>query len=233
MEPDNPNFLPTSRPEITEPLDCWNKIGVLGNGSCVELQKFVHCRNCPVYSIGAINLLNRPLPADYRRDSTQYFSRARADAAVAKISVVVFRIATEWLALTTGVFQEIVEHRVIHSLPHRENGIVLGLINLRGELQICVSLEKLLGIQPGASANPSKPVQNRLMVTLWQGGILAFPVDEIHGTHRYHPDELKSVPATIANTRTAFTRGILDWKDHPIGCLDEDILFSTLNRSLA
>ena len=30
--------------------DCWNKIGVNGDGTCRELVKFIHCRNCPVYS---------------------------------------------------------------------------------------------------------------------------------------------------------------------------------------
>ena len=33
--------------------DCWNRIGVRGDGSCPELKQYVHCRNCPVYSAGA------------------------------------------------------------------------------------------------------------------------------------------------------------------------------------
>ena len=33
--------------------DCWNKIGVRGDGSCPELARHVHCRNCPVYSASA------------------------------------------------------------------------------------------------------------------------------------------------------------------------------------
>ena len=30
--------------------DCWNKIGVRGDGSCPELKQHAHCRNCPVYA---------------------------------------------------------------------------------------------------------------------------------------------------------------------------------------
>src|SRR2546422_1979826 len=35
---------------------------------------------------------------------------------------------------------EVAERRVIHSLPHRRTGIVLGVVNVRGELLVCVSL---------------------------------------------------------------------------------------------
>ncbi len=33
--------------------DCWNRIGVRGDGSCPELKRHIHCRNCPVYSAAA------------------------------------------------------------------------------------------------------------------------------------------------------------------------------------
>ena len=39
---------------------CWNEIGVHGDGSCRELQKFILCRNCPVYSSAVVRLLDRP-----------------------------------------------------------------------------------------------------------------------------------------------------------------------------
>ena len=56
--------------------DCWSTIGVSGNGTCRELQTFVHCRNCPVYSAAGIQLLDRPLPADYRRERTGHYADA-------------------------------------------------------------------------------------------------------------------------------------------------------------
>src|SRR3954454_6216435 len=54
---------------------CWQNIGVYGEGSCRELQKFVHCRNCPVYSHAALRLLERPLPEHYRADWTAHFAK--------------------------------------------------------------------------------------------------------------------------------------------------------------
>ena len=41
--------------------DCWNKIGVRGDGSCPELEKHIHCRNCPTYTAAASMLLDRDL----------------------------------------------------------------------------------------------------------------------------------------------------------------------------
>jgi chemotaxis-related protein WspD len=198
--------------------DCWNKIGVNGDNTCRELEEFVHCRNCPMYSSAGTRLLDRELPADYRREWTELFSRKKATVRLGKVSVVIFRIGAEWLALPTPVFQEVVEQRVIHSLPHRRQGIVLGLTNIRGELLI----------------RKEKPyaIYDRLLVVQWNGSRFVFPVDEVHGIQRYHPQELKEVPATLVKNTLNYTHGVLSWQNKSVGCLTEELLFYTLNRSL-
>src|SRR6266404_3734527 len=126
---------------------CWREIGVYGNGTCPELEKFIHCRNCPAYSAGALELLNRVLPAEYRREASQLFIAEKTRPKGETISAVLFRLQTEWLALPTQCLQEVAERRLIHSLPHRRQGIVLGLSNIRGELVICISLGHLLELE--------------------------------------------------------------------------------------
>src|SRR6202051_4814439 len=113
MEPSNPNvnvevtiadqsaLSVVSRVANGETFDCWNKIGVNGDGTCRELEQFVHCRNCSVYSAAAAHLLDREPPAGYRRDWTEQFSRAKKRVTPGKMSVVIFRIGSEWLALPT------------------------------------------------------------------------------------------------------------------------------------
>ncbi len=64
-------------------------------------------------------------------------------------------------------------------------------------------------------------------------GRFVFPADEVHGVHRYDPEALKKTPATVAKSTPVHTRGVLEWGDKSVGCLDEDALFSTFNRSLA
>jgi chemotaxis-related protein WspD len=211
---------------------CWNRIGVYGNGSCAELQSFVHCRNCPVYSEAGTQLLDRALPQKYREEWTEHFARPKHLAPSGRISAVIFRVSSEWLGLPSEVFQEVAEHRLIHSLPHRRQGIVLGLANIRGELLICVSLARLFSMEQVAPREHLRTVYARLLAVNWDGQRLVFPVDEVYGIHRFQPHELKEPPATLAKSGLSFTRGVLRWTGHSVGLLDPDLLFSSLNRSL-
>ena len=226
------SLTPDVRSAGRDVADCWNQIGVAGDGSCAQLPKVGHCRNCPVYAAAGAQLLDRVPPPDYRREWTEHFSREKNRATPGKNSVVIFRLGAEWLALPTRSFQEVAERRRVHSLPHRRHGVVLGLINVRGELLICVSLGRLLGIDRGTGADKSPAIHHRLVVAEWQGNVLAFPVDEIHGIHRYHAEELKPAPATVAKANASFTFGLLAWQDQMVGCLDAELVFATLNRSL-
>ena len=110
--------------------------------------------------------------------------------------------------------------------------MVLGLINVRGQLLVCVSLGRLLGIELEAQAGFGT-MSSRLMVVEWEGKQVTFPVAEIQGVHRFRPDELREVPATLARSNPSLTRAILVRNDLKIGCLDEESLFAALNRNLA
>jgi chemotaxis-related protein WspD len=214
--------------------DCWNTIGVEGNGTCRELNRFIHCRNCPVYSTAALQLLDRPLTPDYRREWTEHFARKKENGTPARLSVLLFRVATEWLALPTAAFQEIAERRVMHSLPHRRGKLVLGLVNVRGELTICVSLARLLGLQQDTQhLQKFRTVYDRLLVTHWAGGRLAFPVEEVHGIHRFQRNDLRDPPATVSRSSLTYTQGVIIWHDHTVGVLNADTLFASLNRNLS
>jgi chemotaxis-related protein WspD len=212
--------------------DCWNKTGIGGDGSCPELARHIHCRNCPVYAAAGTQLLDRPLPAAYRREWTEHFAQAKEMAAPARISALIFRVGREWLALPTAAFQEVAERRMIHSLPHRRQGIVLGLVNVRGELLICVSLGRLLGLDPHAPPDKPRAAYDRLLVANWDGSRLVFPVDEVFGTHRFQSQELKEPPATVAKAALTYTQGVFAWRERTVGYLNADSLMAALNRSL-
>ena len=183
---------------VVRPPSCWNVIGVNGDGSCPELVTHVHCRNCPVYSTAGLQLLNRQLTPEYRRERTLHFARQKTVSVPGKMSAVIFRINNEWLALPTQAFQEIAERRLVHSLPHRRKGIVLGLVNIRGELLICVAVGRLLGLEPVGPRELARKTHDRLLVVSWEANRLTFPVEEVHGIHRFQPAELKAPPATVA-----------------------------------
>lgn len=218
--------------QAAEISPCWNQIGVHGNGSCPELQKFIRCRNCPVYSNAAVQLLDRPLHPQCRNEWTQYFAQPKQLPAPAKASALVFRISAEWLALQTQAFQEVAEHRTVHSLPHRQRSIVLGLVNIRGELLICVSLGHLLGLERTPTAQTVRRTYARLLVTGWDGNRLVFPADEVRGIHRFQPSEIEEPPVTLVKSNFSYIQGLLSLAGRTIGLLDAERLFSALNRSL-
>lgn len=213
--------------------DCWRRIGVNGDGSCPELQQHFHCRNCPVYSAAGALLLERSLLPDYRRDWALHFARPKEAMAVGEISVVLFRIGTEWIALPTGSFQEVADMRKIHSIPHRRKGTLLGVVNVRGELVLCVALDKILGLTRSKEKSGDRAVYERLLVATAESRRIAFPVDEVHGVHRFDADELRDPPATLSKSGASYTLGVLPWNGKLTICLDAELLFPALNESIA
>jgi chemotaxis-related protein WspD len=219
------------RPAIN---DCWNRIGVRGDGSCPELRQHVHCRNCPVYSAGAAAVLDAEVPASYFADRTTHFAAAAPGGDGETRSVIIFRVASEWLALPTAVVIEVSNLLPIHSLPHRPNRAVLGLASVRGELLVCVSLRQIVGAEPvtAVTHDDHDTVYKRLLVLRGEAVRVVCPVDEVHGIHRFDPRELTALPTTVAKATVAYSTALLKWQDHSVGTLDDQLLFHTLKRSL-
>jgi chemotaxis-related protein WspD len=206
---------------------CWGEIGVYGDSSCSELQKFIHCRNCPVYSAAGVRLIDRPLPKNYRQEWTQHFSIERQYPEPGSASVILFRLQDEWLAMPTHSFQEVAEKRPIHSLPPRREGSVLGLANVRGELVVCISLGHLLQTENVPSLETLRLNYQRLLVIQWEARRLAFPVDEVHGPQRVHAHELKGPPAMLARN-SRYARSVFQWQDRTAGLVDPHLVFSSV-----
>jgi chemotaxis-related protein WspD len=212
---------------------CWNEVGVYGAKSCPELKHFVHCRNCPVYSAAGVNLLEQTLPVRYREERTAQYAVQKPYREPSRSSVVIFRLGAEWLALPTWILQEVAEYRPIHSLPHRRGGVVLGLANIRGELMLCISLARLLGLTEPGGYDQARNGYHRLLVLNWQHISGALPVHEVLGPQRIHPETLKTPPATLAHGKPAFTRNVFYWENRAVGLLDPERVLSALNGNLA
>jgi chemotaxis-related protein WspD len=214
--------------------DCWNRIGVRGDRSCPELTVHVHCRNCPVYSAGAAELLEGDPPADYLARWTRHFAQPAPTEDIETRSIVIFRIGSEWLALPASVVVEVANVLPVHSLPHRQGDAVLGLVNVRGELLICVSLGQIVGVEPAASAGRERrgAAYQRLLVIRREDVRVVCPVDEVHGIQHVHPRDLKSVPTTVAKATVSYSTALLSWRERSVGVLDDQLVFYSLKRSL-
>lgn len=218
-----------------ERTDCWNQIGVFGDGTCPELGKVIHCRNCPVYAAGGRQLLEREPPADYLREWTQALAEAKDEAKTEEtFSVLIFRLGTDWLALPTYVCQEVAELRPIHTLPHRSGPVLLGLVNIRGEIRLCVSISQLLGLEPTDGSNRARhyKAQPCLVVIARDGDHWVVRVDELHGIQRFHLSALREAPVTVAKATPRLTKGVIEWQEKGVGCLDDELLFLVLRKEV-
>lgn len=216
--------------------DCWNRIGVWGKQKprCPELEKVIHCSNCKVYATSGRRLLDRRADTEYMRTWAEQLAEPERKREHNTVSVVIFRIGNEWLAMATRLFQEVVEMKVVHKVPHSRSPYLRGLVNVRGELQLCVSLGRLLGVdRKPAPVEANEQIYSRLVVVAQGEHRFVFPVSEVRGIHRYTPAELHPIPATAAHCATNYLRGMLIWDSNHVGCIDEELMFGALQRSLA
>jgi chemotaxis-related protein WspD len=211
--------------------DCWNRIGVGGDRSCPELPAVIHCRNCPVFSAAGRRLLDRPPPPGYHEE---WARRLAADADAARRtdrSVVVFRLSDEWLALETRFFVETTGPRTVRRVPHGRSAVLTGLVNIRGRLELCVSLDTVLHLERGGPPlNPA--TAPRLLVVEHDKKAWVFPADEVHGVRHFSARDLLTVPATVQRSPNPHTRGLFPWGDRKVGYVDAEKLFQTLEAAI-
>jgi chemotaxis-related protein WspD len=212
---------------------CWRRIGVDGDRSCPELERYIHCRNCHVYVDAARELLDLPAQDDYLAAWTQHYAKEVSSDDVARLSALFFRIGAEWLGLPTSALDDIADQRPVHSLPQRRGGLVLGLVNIRGELLICASLQRLLGIADVTAEKSARPPLQRLLVLRQGEHRFVLVADEVHGIEHYSPSALLRVPTTVAQASNTYSTGLLQWRDRSVGLLNAVAVFSGLERGLA
>jgi chemotaxis-related protein WspD len=213
--------------------DCWNRIGISGDRSCPELERHIHCRNCPVYSSAARGFFDRPAPDGYVEEWTRLLASPVAPPKSDDLGVLIFRLGDEWLALRAGVVVEVTTPRPVHRIPHRTNETLAGLVSLRGRLQLMVSLHGLLGVEtagasaPGAAGATAGP--SGLFVVIRQGvQTWVFAAEEVGGVHRFSRASMSAVPSTLANPAYSFSQAVIPWEGRSVGLLDDARAFEAL-----
>lgn len=233
-----PNTATTDTNQPIEIDDCWNKIGVWGDKAsrCPKLDEVIHCRNCSVYSSAGRAVLERSLPEEYENKWAKIYSVNKKEKISGTESVTIFRLGDEWLALPTNIIEEVTDVSVVHSLPHHKNPVLRGLMNLRGQMSICVSLGQLLGIEKAEhiiKPDDRDRTYERMIAVNYNESKFVFLVTEVKSTCRYLPRDLKEPPSTLSHSKGTFTKGMLSWKEHEVSCLDAELLFYSLGKKLA
>jgi len=151
------------------------------------------------------------------------------------LSLVIFRLGERWYALPTVVVKEVAEVGAIRSIPQRSSAVLLGLVNLRGVLYLCVSLDALLG-RSGEALRPR--VENssgpaRLVVVEDERERWVFPVDEVSGVFHFLLTEIQAIPARLTEDEALAIKGIVPWQERSVSCMDEKVLFNTLRGRIS
>ncbi|HEV7705108.1 MAG TPA: chemotaxis protein CheW [Gemmatimonadaceae bacterium] len=222
---------------MTTRLDCWNEIGVTGDRSCVELAEHTHCRNCPSYASAAGSRLDRPVSDAAIDAATAYYAAPREIESLSTAACFVFRIGSEWLGIPIGLLDEVVASKPTHSLPHRRGAVRLGLVSIRSDILVHVSLAGLLGIPDDASSPDNSSEHRRraprVVVLHDQRGRLAMSVDEVMGIHQYDPTVLRAVPSTLGQALVSYTHALLAVGDRMVGVLDGSRVLASMSQVLA
>ena len=225
--------------------ECWSRIGVAGDRSCPELEAVIHCRNCPVLAAAARTFFDRGAPEGYLDAWRAILEEPAEGIATDTTSVLVFRLDAEWLALPTAVLVEVTPVRRLHRLPHRAGGVLAGLVNIRGQLQLCGSLHGLVGLaggpsQPGSGSSGDDTLDHTaarlLVVERAEGQAIdrwVLGVDEVAGVHRVATGALRAVPATVGHAGGRLSSALFDWQERTVALLDESRVFAALRDRMA
>lgn len=211
---------------------CWNSIGVWGSSSarCPRLAEMTHCRNCPVFIAAGSDLLNREFPPGYMNEWTEILKQQKEPESANNISIIIFRIGQEFLALRSAIFREIINLHPVHRIPHRSNNVLLGVTNVHGELQLCFSLKALIGNNDAEAADDSAA---KMLVIQNGGECWVFPVDQVLGVFRCNDGAAQNVPVTVSKASGTFTKKVMFCDQREVGLLDDELLIYTLQRRIS
>ncbi|MEO0795441.1 MAG: chemotaxis protein CheW [Verrucomicrobiota bacterium] len=176
-----------------------------------------------------LRLLDRSPPEGYLDDWQQRLRDKEDDHDRETQGVLVFRLFDEWLAIEAKIVKEITADASVHRIPQRTNEVLRGLVNVRGELQICVSLRSLLSLRDtGEKHILSRRVHPRMIVFQGEDGAFVFRADEVYGVHPLEMDTLQDSPVTVSKAMATYTRGLFTLREIKVGLLDHELILHSL-----
>ncbi|MFT4691235.1 MAG: chemotaxis-related protein WspD [Limisphaerales bacterium] len=182
-------------------------------------------------------LLNSRPPADYRNEWTRNVAEERSDSPEDTEAVLVFQLGEHWMGLNAVTVEHVTEMQVIHSIPHRSEEVLRGIVNIRGELMICVSLGHWFGFHQAApSPRCLMGPEERLVVTRVLHDRFAFPVSRVRGVHAFESSLLAPPQERNYPVVDDFTRGEIrvgkGTDPITVHVLDHFALFKAISQSL-
>lgn len=169
------------------------------------------------------SLFDRAPDADYLRQWQATLATPAAEAALQSESYVLFRLHGQLFGLPSLSTSEVVPPRAIRAVPNRSRKLLLGLVNLHGHLELCVSLAGLLTPDSGATVTPGL-----FLVADLHGDSYVIPVDEVLSILRFPQKEIAPPPQA-----SRYLSGIVVHQEELVGLIDTQSLQQTLLRGVS
>ncbi len=213
---------------------CWNTIGIWSDDqpSCQMLDELIHCRNCHVFQSGAKMLLAAKAPDGYLDEWTKILSGEKEVDEELSNPVFIFRIGSEWLALPASTVRHISRPSSIHSLPGKSDNILRGLVNIKGSIELCFSLDALIGTDAAQCKSQTTLFGQRFVGIGPEETPWVFAADEILDITRYKLSDTGPLPATVANARPCYVDSAFRYNNVTVGMLDSELITDFLERRL-
>lgn len=177
-----------------------------------------------------MNLLDRPAPEGYLQEWHERVKRAPDEERRTLRPLLVFRIGPEWLALAVSAIAEITPDSPVHRVPHRTNEVLRGIVNVRGELHLAVSLRSLLGVEHGEAASKSTGrIYTRHIVMQREGERFVARVDEVIGVIPFEADAMEAIPVNVSKALATYSRGLYVWRDEKVAVLDDELIYHSIS----
>ena len=209
---------------------CWQRIGVRGDRSCERLLQHVHCHNCERYAEAAALLLDRH-ELDLETVDEASFAEDRQPDPLADgetLSVLIFRIGQNWLALPSTLLLEVSLPVPVHGLPYPRNRSLRGLCNVRGTLVPCMALDLVLGL----TTETTPQDRPHMLILDTPGGPLVTEVQTVEGIYAIPLAKLQKTGHASGLAVSQLASAVMQWRQHSITVLHADRLLQALSRSL-
>lgn len=178
-------------------------------------------------TLAARLLYDREVAPELLDEWTALVAAPKPDRAREFSVALLLRAGAEWLALPATCLDEAARPGPIHAVPYLSSPVFRGLINMGGELLPCVSLADLL-----RSERADIQARPRVIAISLAQGRFALLVEEVAGTARFHPDDLRPAPDTVSLSPRPLVQGLVKLEGRLAGLLDAQALGEALLGSL-
>lgn len=138
------------------------------------------------------------------------------------VELVIFTLLDDLFAFSLENIKEILPTEKINFVPGVPD-FILGIVNVRGDIESVLSINQFLGLQP---QNPEN--QNHIIIAEAQGvrsGILVGSVEDVMS---FPQDQIKPPLSNLSETNKIFVRGQTEYKNQNVTILEVKEVFKKI-----